>query len=117
MVETEVMLGKFVEFLQDKKAKDINTINIKNVSVLADYFIICGGTSTTHIKAVADELEVKAEEIGVKCMHKEGYNSARWILMDYGDIIVHIFHEEDRGFYNLEKLWSHGIVVPTFVKL
>jgi ribosome-associated protein len=101
---------KIVEILEDKKAKDIDIINIGEISILADYFVICNGTSTTHIKTLADELETKMEEIGLNCIHKEGYESARWILMDYGQVVVHIFHHEDRGFYNLERLWSDGII-------
>lgn len=104
------MLDKAVEILEQKKARDINIINVDKVSILADYFIICNGTSTTHIKTLADELEEKMKEFGYILHHKEGYNSARWILLDYGEIVVHIFHEEDRGFYNLERLWSDGIL-------
>jgi ribosome-associated protein len=102
---------KFVEFLQGKKAKDIDVIDIRGISVLADFFIICSGTSTTHIKAIADEVGLKAAEIGSTQLHLEGYSTARWILMDFGDIVVHIFHEEDRSFYNLERLWSDGILM------
>lgn len=109
-MDSEKVTGKFVGFLQGKKAKDINVIDIRGISVLADYFIICSGTSTTHIKAIADELGQKASEEGINHIHLEGYNSARWILVDYGDIVVHIFHEEDRSFYNLERLWSDGIL-------
>lgn len=104
------MIDKIIGFLDEKKAKDINIINIEEISVLADYFVICSGTSTTHIRTLADELETKMEKSGYKCSHVEGYNSARWILLDYGEVVVHIFHEEDRKFYNLERLWSDGIV-------
>ena len=108
-MESDVFAGKIVEILEDKKAKDVSTIDIKNVTVLADYFVICSGTSTTHIKAMADEVETKLKESGEQLFNnKQGYNSARWILLDYGSVIVHIFHEEDREFYNLERLWSDG---------
>lgn len=109
MLEQKALVDKIVEILEDKKAREVNIIDIKNISVLADYFVICSGTSTTHIKALSDELEVKLKELGIVYHHKEGYNSARWVLLDYGDIVVHIFHEEDRGFYNLERMWSDGI--------
>ncbi|MCX7922213.1 MAG: ribosome silencing factor [Clostridia bacterium] len=109
-MESKEMVEKIVGFLEEKKAKNINVIDIKDVSTLADYFVICSGTSTTHIKAMTDELEIKMKENGINYLHKEGYNSARWILLDYADVVVHIFHEEDRDFYNLERLWSDGIV-------
>lgn len=96
------------DILDDKKAKDIEIIDISDVSILADYFIICSGTSNTHIRALADELEFKMEEAGYNLLHKEGYDSARWILLDFGDVVVHIFHEEDRSFYSLERLWADG---------
>lgn len=110
-MNTEQLLENMIEVLKSKKAKDIDIINIKEVSILADYFVICTGTSTTHIKTLADELEFKFDKDNdASLRHKEGYSSARWILLDYGDIVVHIFHEEDRNFYNLERLWSDGIL-------
>ena len=109
-MDSKVKVDKIVEFLEAKKAKDISIINIKEVTILSDYFVVCSGTSTTHIKTLSDELETKMEDIGVKHSHKEGYSSARWILLDYGDVVVHIFHEEDRQFYNLERLWADGVV-------
>ncbi|NJD01417.1 MAG: ribosome silencing factor [Ruminiclostridium sp.] len=102
------IVDKAVGILEDKKARDIEVIDISEVSTLADFFVICNGTSITHIKTLADELELKMAEAGYRYYHKEGYNSARWILMDFGEVVVHIFHEEDRSFYNLERLWSDG---------
>lgn len=109
-MNSKELTERIVEILEGKKAKDIDIINIENISILADYFIVCNGTSTTHIKTLADELEIKMEEQGYRCLHKEGYDSARWILLDYGQVVVHIFNEEDRKFYNLERLWSDGII-------
>ena len=99
---------KAFEILEDKKARNIEIIDISEVSILADYFIICSGTSTTHNRTLADELDFKMGEAGYNLLHKEGYESARWILLDFGELVVHIFHEEDRSFYNLERLWSDG---------
>jgi ribosome-associated protein len=90
------------DILEDKKAKDIRIIDIKELSTLADYFVIASGTSVTNIKMLSDEVEKRMEEENVKLLHREGYNSARWILLDYGGVVVHIFHEEDRDFYNLK---------------
>lgn len=109
-MDSKTVVDKVVEILNDKKATDVDVIDISGVTILADYFVVCSGTSTTHIKALSDELEEKMEQLGHRHLHKEGYNSARWILLDYGDVVVHIFHEEDRHFYNLERLWSDGIL-------
>lgn len=99
---------KAYEIMEDKKAKNIEIIDISKISTLADYFIICSGTSTIHIRTIADELEHKMDEAGYNLIHKEGYESARWILLDFGELVIHIFHEEDRSFYNLERLWADG---------
>lgn len=102
-------LDAIIAMLEDKKAKDIKVLEVKDVTLVADYFVISSGTSTTHIKSLADELEIKLkEEKGIIMHHREGYNSARWILLDYGDVIVHIFHQDDRAYYNLEKIWSEA---------
>jgi len=110
LLDSKALLDLIVDALQDKKGKEINIINIENISILADYFVICSGTSTTHLKALADSVEEKTEESGYTLLHKEGYNSFRWILLDFGEVVVHIFHDEDRKFYNLERLWSDGII-------
>jgi len=97
--------------LEDRKARDIVVIDVDNLTVLADSFIICNGTSTTHIKALSDSVEKSLmDAYGVAAKRREGYNSARWILLDYGDIIIHVFHEQDRRYYDIERLWSDGIV-------
>ena len=89
----------------NKKARDIKILNVKGISEIADYFVICSGTSTIQVKAIADEIEEKMAESGYVISHKEGYNSGKWILLDYGSVIAHIFYEEDREFYDLERLW------------
>jgi ribosome-associated protein len=104
------LVSKITAILESKKAKDIDVIDIRKMSTLADYFIICSGTSITHIKTLSDELKDKLAKEGIDKARKEGYNSARWILMDYGDVVVHIFHEEDRKFYNLERLWTDNSI-------
>ncbi|HHV99439.1 MAG TPA: ribosome silencing factor [Clostridiaceae bacterium] len=109
-MDSKNLVDKIVETLKSKKARDIDIIDITKISTLADYFVICSGTSTTHIRTLADELEEKLVNDGHQHLRKEGYNSARWILIDYGDVVVHIFHEEDRNFYNLERLWADGII-------
>ena len=108
MLESKELAGKIKKILEDKKAKEIQVIDITGVTVIADYFIICTGTSTTHIRSLADEVEAKLEEIGRFKLRKEGYDSLRWVLLDYGDVVLHVFHEDDRAFYNLERLWVDG---------
>ena len=110
-MDSKIMSDRIISILEDRKAKDLVVINIETVSVIADFFIICNGTSTTHIKSLADEVEKSLEvENGVRFLRREGYNSARWVLLDYGDVIVHIFHEDDRKFYDIERLWSDGVI-------
>ena len=109
-MNSKLKTERIVEALEGKKARDISVIDMQGISILADYFVICNGTSTTHIKTLSDEVEEKMNEMGLGYTHKEGYSTARWILMDYGDVVVHIFHEDERLFYNLERLWSEGLI-------
>ena len=90
----------------DKKARDIMILNVGDISPIAEYFVICSGSSTVQVKAIADEIEDKMQEKGIELNHKEGYQGARWVLLDYGNIIAHIFHHDDREFYGLERLWA-----------
>jgi len=101
-------LDKILSILEDKKAKDVQTIRIEGLSIITDYFVVCTGTSTTHIRALADEVCEKMKEAGMEVHHAEGYETSRWILLDFSEVIVHIFHEEDREFYNLERLWANS---------
>ncbi|MDD2533730.1 MAG: ribosome silencing factor [Eubacteriales bacterium] len=92
--------------LDDKKAKDIEVIDVSEKTILADYFVIASGTSTTHVKALSDEVEFMLKEQDRRLAdHVEGHDSSRWILLDYGDVVVHVFHTEERDFYSLDKLW------------
>ena len=94
--------------LSSKKGLDIQVIEISDVSVLADYMVIATGTSTTHVKALADEVEYKLDEAGISVSHIEGYSSNTWILLDYIDVIVNVFSDEAREFYDLDRLWQDG---------
>ena len=100
---------KIRTILEDKKAKDIDVIDVSDKTILADYFVIATGTSTTHVKALADEVEYLLKEKDNRLVdHVEGFESSRWILLDYGDVVVHVFHSEERDFYSLEKLWQQS---------
>lgn len=104
-------VGIAVMALEDKKAEDIRVINIETVSVIADYFIIATGTNANQIKAMADEVEEKLGRAGFMLKQKEGYEHANWVLLDFGDVIVHIFDKENRFFYDLERIWRDGKVM------
>ena len=99
---------KIAEILSNKLGSDIKLIEITDVSVLADYMVIATGRSSTQVKALADEVEFKMDELGYSVSHIEGYRSNSWILLDYVDIIVNVFNEEAREFYDLERLWQDG---------
>ena len=97
--------------LDDKKALEIKVINIENVSTLADYFIIASGTNHNQVQAMADNVDETLGRAGYEPKQIEGYQNANWILMDYRDILIHIFDEENRLFYDLERIWRDGTVV------
>lgn len=109
--ELKNLLKLIVTTLDQKKAADIKVLCVKSVTVLAEYFVICNGTSTTQVKALCDEVEFQVKEkLGIRPHHIEGYDGASWILLDYGHIILHIFYAETRDFYKLERLWSDAAV-------
>ena len=97
--------------LDEKKAKDVKVLKTEEHTVLADYFVICNGTSSTHLQALVDEVDKKLSEAGEPPIRREGLRSDIWVLMDFGSVIVHVFTDEARKFYNLERLWSDAEVV------
>ena len=97
--------------LDDKKGIDITVIDISQISVLADYFIIAGGSNENQVKALADNVEEEFAKAEIAPKHVEGYNNANWILMDFHDVIVHVFNEDERLFYDLERIWRDGQIV------
>lgn len=97
-----------IEALEDKKAEDIKIIDISEVSVLADYFIIASGSNRSQIQAMVDNVDEKLGRMGYERSQLEGYETANWVLMDYKDVIVHVFDKENRLFYDLERIWRDG---------
>lgn len=98
--------------LDDRKAKDLKVLKTAEQTVLADYFVICNGTTSTHIKALVDEVDRKLSEAGEPPIRREGLRSDIWVLMDFGSVIVHVFTDEARKFYDLERLWSDAEEIP-----
>ena len=117
MNPSKEMVKLAVKALEDKKGEDIKIIDIQNVSVLADYFIIARGANPNQVQAMADNVEEELFKAGFEARQVEGYNTANWILMDYNDIIVHIFSREDRLFYDLERIWRDGKVIENVEEL
>lgn len=99
-----------VKAADDKRAEDIVVLNMKGISLISDYFIICHGNSDKQVQAIAREMKEKAEEFGITVKRMEGFDEARWILVDLGDVVAHIFHREERSYYNLERLWGDAPV-------
>jgi len=95
-----------LQLLDEKKAGNMENIEFGERSIVADHFVVCSGTSNTHIKSIADGLLVEGRDKGLKKGSVEGYSQAKWILIDFGDIVVHIFAPEEREFYDVESLWK-----------
>jgi len=109
MERQSVTMAKLaIEALEDKKAEDIKIIDISEVSVLADYFIIAGGSNRSQIQALCDNVDEKLGRAGHPAKQIEGYDIANWVLLDFGDVIVHIFDKENRLLYDLERIWRDG---------
>ncbi|MDF2486786.1 MAG: hypothetical protein K0R46_2954 [Herbinix sp.] len=111
MDNSKKMVRLAYEALEEKKGEDITVIEIKDISIIADYFIIANGTNSSQVDALVNSVNQALGKEGFNPKRIEGVRSASWILMDYGDIIVHVFSKEDRLFYNLERIWRDGKTV------
>ena len=100
-----------VAAIGDKKGLGIVVLDVSNLLVITDLFVIVSGTSRRHILTLAEEVEAKLKEIGRRPLRREGVEDATWVLLDYGDVIVHLFSTEQRDYYDLEELWSEGVAV------
>lgn len=114
MDESKKMAKTAIAALNDKKAEDIKIIDISKVSVMADYFIIATGSNRNQIQAMIDNVEEKLHKEGYTPKQVEGYETANWILMDYRDIIIHVFDSENRLFYDLERIWRDGQLIDEY---
>ena len=108
MEQTKAMARIIRDALEEKKGEDVRILDISEVSVLADYFIIANGSSNNQVKALVDHVDEKMAKAGYELKQIEGNGTGTWVLMDYDDIIVHVFDKDNRLFYNLERIWSDG---------
>ena len=109
MISVEEKLEIIKKACEDKKGIDLKVLDIRDLSSIADYFVIVSSNASTGAKAIADEIDDKLGEVGYEEIKKDGYQGGRWILLDLSDIIVHIFHKEERDYYNLERLWTENL--------
>lgn len=106
------MASLAVEAAEERKSKDVVILDVRPVTLMADYFVIASGTTPRQVRAIADRITERLKaEANRAYLHREGYDKGRWILLDYGDAVIHVFHEDERAFYNLERLWGDAPVV------
>lgn len=104
----EEKLKLIINTLDKKKAESIQAIKISDLTIIADYFVIASGNSSTQTKTLAEEVEYQMSQAGIEPDRKEGYNGSNWVILDYNDIVVHVFYRETRDYYQLERLWADG---------
>jgi len=105
-LENNQLIQTLARACDNKRAEDIVAMDMKEVSLIADYFLICHGSNERQVQAIARSVKETAEEAGVEVKRMEGFDQARWILLDVGDVVCHIFHKDERTYYNLERLWG-----------
>ena len=108
MISAKEVAATAARALDEKKGLDLALIEITDISTLADYFLICTATSNTHVKTLCDAVEEALEAKGEQVLNREGHRSGTWVLLDFGCLLVHVFTEEARAFYDLERLWQDG---------
>ena len=117
MVEAKKMVEVAYRALDEKKGRDIVIIDISEITPIADYFVICDGSNPNQVAALTDSVEEEMHKAGYEQKQREGQKTSAWILLDYGDVIVHIFDQENRGFYNLERIWTDGKRIASLEEL
>jgi ribosome-associated protein len=105
-MDNQELLKIAVKAADDKRAEDILALNMKGISLIADFFIICHGNSDKQVQAIAREMKEKAQEHGYDVKRIEGFDEGRWVLIDLGDVVAHVFHRDERSYYKLERLWG-----------
>ncbi len=107
-IALEEKVALCVSMVEEKKAQEVLVLDLRGVSSVTDYFLICHGSSDRLVQAITDHLLEMMKEKGVRALGVEGYTEGRWILLDFGDLVIHVFFEETRRFYDLERLWGHA---------
>jgi ribosome-associated protein len=110
-VNSKQLANKIAGLIFNKKGFDVKILDISQLTTMTDYFVICSADSDTQVKAIADEVDKKLRDESIRCWHTEGYKSLSWVLLDYVDVVVHVFKKEAREFYNLEKLWGDANII------
>jgi ribosome-associated protein len=103
---SRTLAKKIAQFALSKKAYDVVLLDLHSLTSAADFFVLCSADSDTQVRAIADAVEKGGEEIGATIWHKEGFHASTWVILDFVDVVVHVFHHETRSYYNLERLWS-----------
>lgn len=116
-MDNQELLKMAVKAADDKRAEDILALDMKGISLIADYFIICHGNSDKQVQAIAREIKEKAQENGYDVKRMEGFDEATWVLIDIGDVVAHVFHRDERSYYNLERLWGDAPQVDILSEL
>ncbi len=105
-MDSKLFAEKIADLIFNKKGYDVRIIDLRSLTTFSDFFVICSADSETQVKAIADEIDKSLRDEGIKCWHKEGYMALSWVLLDYVDVVVHVFKKDAREFYNIEKLWG-----------
>jgi len=105
-LDSKEVAYKAAEFIFNKKGFDVVIIDLRGLTPIADFFVICSADSDTQVKAIAEEVDVNLKEMDIRTWHKEGFKNLNWVLLDYVDVVVHVFKKETREYYNLERLWG-----------
>ena len=106
ILTSKALAKKIAAFALLKKAQDVVLLDLRKLTTMSDFFVICSADSDTHVRAIADAIRDGAQDVGEKVWHDEGQGESTWVLLDFVDVVVHVFHKETRSFYNLEKLWG-----------
>jgi ribosome-associated protein len=115
-LDSLILTEKVTDLIFSKKGSDVKVLDLRTLTTIADYFVICSADSDTQVRAIADEIDKKLHEEGIRLWHKEGYRSSNWILLDYVDVVVHVFKKSVREFYNLERLWGDAPLIDAVDK-